>query len=88
LPAPHWVVAAAVDPPPPCLPSLPECVAAVNRATAAATDGQARFSAAHDACKIHPWSLHFTTWYSTLFCIIYWLYSCFLMIIGNNSHVP
>jgi hypothetical protein len=21
-------------------------------------------------------------------CIIYWLYSCFLMIIGNNSHVP
>jgi hypothetical protein len=22
------------------------------------------------------------------FCIIYWLYSCFLMIIGNNSYVP
>jgi hypothetical protein len=20
-----------------------------------------------DACKMHPWSLHFTTWYSTLF---------------------
>jgi hypothetical protein len=23
-----------------------------------------------------------------LICIIYWLYSCFLMIIRNNSHVP
>jgi hypothetical protein len=33
----------------------------------------------NDAYKIHTWSLHFTTWY---------LYSCFLMIIGNNSHVP
>jgi hypothetical protein len=23
-----------------------------------------------------------------LICIIFWLYLCFLMIIGNNSHVP
>jgi hypothetical protein len=41
-----------------------------------------------DACKMHIWSLHFTTWYSTLFASYIGYIHAFFMIIGNNSHVP
>jgi hypothetical protein len=37
-----------------------------------------------DACKMHQWSLHFTTWYSTLFASYIGYIHAFFMIIGNN----